>query len=174
MKTWQKCGHPRTLENSVGNQFYYGCRKCSKQNKRERYYSLAGWDHTPLPISYRYALKPLHRYRAIRGKSLGARVVDILNEQAPIDRAAYILLHAYQHAAETVAEYFKGCPVEFQARADHVKRLVAATEHQNYYKDWPLVQQLIDEGVSEAEVKEMIGISQPGWDAAKRRGAVSA
>lgn len=164
------CGHPRTPENSVGNRLRYGCRKCAKANKRRYYYQGAGWGYTPLPISYRYALEPIKsRYRAIRNKVIGARIVDILNAQEPKDRAAYILLRIYGYDPNEVAGYFGE---RMEPRAERVAALVSATEHQDVYKDWGLVQQLIDEGVGEADVKEMIQISDAGWNAAKRRGDV--
>lgn len=169
---WRKCGHPRTLENSVGNRFQHGCRKCAKRQKRSYYYRGKG-ETPPLPIPFRFALAPIKRkYHSINNKVIGVRVVAILNDCDPLDRASYMLRSLRNYDLEYISEHLSISADEIERRAATVGERVRLTEHQNMYKDWDLVQGLIDEGVTEAEVKEMIGISQPGWDAAKRRGAV--
>lgn len=158
------CNHSTTFDKN--------CRKCVSRQRRKEYYRSKGQDE-PLPIPYQHALKPIaRRYRAIRNKVLGVRIVDILNAQEPMDRAAYILLDVYDYQPEDVSYYLKEPPGTLLERSGKVNKIIRLTEHQNMYKDWPLVQQLIDEGCSESEVKEMIGIGDTGWNAAKRRGDV--
>lgn len=141
----------------------YGCKLCSEQDVRPSRF---------LARAYQTAIRPKLHWRYGIGGHYGRRVIAILNAQEARDRAAYLLLIGHKfdpaHVAEHTAE-----PIEsLWERAERVRKAISATEHQNFYKDWKLVQQLIDEGIPESEVKEMIKITPNGWFKAKQRGDV--
>lgn len=166
MKTWKNCGHPRSIETARRGRLRYGCKLCDTAAERPARF---------IGRVYAAAIRPkLHPHYAVENKRLGKRVVTILDGQDPLDRAAYLLLEKHRFNENEVAACMGETVEDVRARAALVRNAVAATEHQNFYKDWSLVQQLIDEGIPEAEVREMICITVNGWFKAKQRGDVRA
>jgi hypothetical protein len=171
-ETW-KCGHPRTAENSVGHQLRYGCRICVSAQKRARYYRSRGYETPPLPLAYRNALRGFVRnWTNVGGTYIHERIRRHLANADPLTRACYLMIIYHQRPVAEVAHWLQIDEEDALARKDEIAQALSLTEHQDMYKDWSLVQELIDAGVSEREAKEMIDISQAGWDAAKRRGDV--
>jgi hypothetical protein len=163
VKTWLNCDHPRTLETALRGRLSYGCKLCAEGPVRPARF---------ISRVFANALKPLHKHFAINNVKLGMRAVRILNAQTSEDRAAYLLLLRHRFEPCRVAECLGEDVEQIELRAKSVQQKIAATEHQNFYKDWKLVQQLIDEGIPEAEVRDMICITVNGWFKAKQRGDV--
>lgn len=169
---WQ-CGHPRTVENSIGFQIKYGCRMCGAAAKRERYYRSRGYEKPPLPLAYRNALRGfVRKWTNVGGAYIHERVRKALAEAEPLTRVCYLMTVFHHRQPDEIGGWLGISQGEVLSRKQSMAEALNRTEHQDMYKDWTLVQQLIDEGVGEADVKEMIHISDAGWNAAKRRGDV--
>jgi hypothetical protein len=170
METWRKCGHQRTIENAVARKLKNGCRACCEQRVREYYYRGRGYSRPPLPLAYRNALEgPAGRFPQVAGKYVCKRVLTAVLAADPISRACYLMAEFHKRSTAEIARWLEISKAEVEHRCGELRDALSRTEHQNRYRDWPLVQQLIDEGVCEAEVKDMIGISKASWNEAKRR-----
>jgi hypothetical protein len=108
----------------------------------------------------------------VGGTYIHERIRKLVDAADPADRACYLMSEYHGRTNEEIGYWLNLEAEEVVRRRDEITRQIERTEHQDVYKDWPLVQKLIDAGASEIEVKEMICISQAGWDAAKRRGDV--
>lgn len=164
---WKKCGHDRTPENTTGRC----CKACHARRMREYYYRTRGYSRPPLPLAYRNALGAMHKYEVAQ-TYVPDRDRQILAAAEPLTRACYLLTEYHKRPTPEIAAHLEMTADDVRQRHEGMVHELSLSEHRNRYRDWPLVQELLDAGVGEPGVKEMIHISKAQWNHVKRNGTI--
>lgn len=152
----------------------YGCKECQSRKRRDHRYRQLGYSSSPLPVAYRNALRPISRLYTNRGgRYIRLRVREIVNGAEPIDRACFLLRSIHGKPAAEVGRWLELPESEVERRNALVRGQIGRTAHlDKQNKDWALIQEILDSGVSQRDCQEMCGVSDAGWRKAKARGDI--